>query len=487
MRTGTDPEVTGAAATAGAGSGAAVWTAYAYGLAVAVTMGHFLLGIPIQLSDCFGNMLKLDTPWAQLMENEFTQRSFLRPFLFAELKLVYDASGGHYFAWFRGTQVVQVAAVIVLYLALVRPRTWRDTALVPLGLAMLVGIHTFKGAVVEAFPINTFLTIVLCCLAAANLALMQRRWWVDVLAVLLFVVSALTVESGLLVAVIFIGAALVGARGVSWPGLAAIVALLAGYFVLRFNVLEVGSPGLIERSSGYGFRILDPPELIARFGDNPSWFYAYNIATSALSVLFSEPRAGAFGLVYGFTIGNPYKPALINLVASTCATLLIGLYVRRRWSQWWSWRFDRDDRLVWLFFIVLAANATISYPYTKDVIMSPAGAFFAVAAFAAARGVLPDGSLRLPPARLAIVALFCAVLAVTWSLRAISIHLQLRETARKVRTEWAYAEDSLSGSVPASERSRERILMRHLQDDAVVRYPAPPRLPIAESLMFEVD
>ena len=43
--------------------------------------------------------------------------------------------------------------------------------------------------------------------------------------------------------------------------------LLAGYFVLRFGVLSVGTPGLIERSSGYLFEILDPPELRGEFGD----------------------------------------------------------------------------------------------------------------------------------------------------------------------------------------------------------------------------
>ena len=43
-------------------------------------------------------------------------------------------------------------------------------AAVPLGLAALLGIHTFAGTVREAFPINTFMTILICCFAAADLA-----------------------------------------------------------------------------------------------------------------------------------------------------------------------------------------------------------------------------------------------------------------------------------------------------------------------------
>src|SRR5438093_2790512 len=127
-------------------SRAAVVAAYAYGILVAAGLGHFLLGIPIQLTDSFGNMLKLDVPWGELMRSEFSQRAYLRPYLWAHPKIVYDLSGGN-FIWFRGVHVVQVFALVLLYLRLVRPRTWPDVALVPLGLAALVGSHTFQGTV----------------------------------------------------------------------------------------------------------------------------------------------------------------------------------------------------------------------------------------------------------------------------------------------------------------------------------------------------
>ena len=461
--------------------------AYLFAGLVAAGVGHFQLGIPIQLTDSFGNMLKLEATWRDLMVQEFTSRAYLRPFLWAELKLVYDVSGGNYFPWFRGVHVAQVFGLVLLFVGLVRPRTWRDAALVPLGLAVLFGMHTFRGTVVEAFPVNTFLTVLLCCFAAAALALMTHRWWVDALAVLLFVIAALTVESGLLVAVIFVGAAIVGARGVSKAGLAAIVLLFVGYFVLRFSVLDVGSPGLAERSSGYGFRILDPQELVARFGESPFWFYVYNVGTSALSVLFSEPRAGTFGLLYGFTTGDPYPPAILNVVASTCATVMIGAYAWRRRREWLAWRFDHDDRLVLLFAIVLGANATISYPYTKDVIMSPAGAFFAAAVFAAARGLLSDvvRPLRAPDAAAALAR--CAVLGTTWAFRFVALPLGLREAARTVRTQWAYVDDWLVRQSITLQLPRERALLQRLRDDAIYRYPAPPRLPIADYWLLDLD
>lgn len=476
-----------AAAPPAASSRVAIAAAWLYTAMVAAVIGHFLLGIPIQVTDSVGNMVKLATPWRDLLVDEFTQRSYLRPFLWAELKLVYDASGGHYFEWFRGVHVAQVATLLAFYLALVRPRTWRDVAIVPFGLAVLLGMHTFRGTVVEAFPVNTFLTIVLCCFAAALLAVIKNRWWVDLLALLLFTVAALTVESGLLVAVIFIGAALVGAKGLSRTGLALIVLALVGYFVLRFSVLNVGSPGLIERSSGYGFAILDPPQLIAKFGTRPLWFYAYNIVTSALSVLFSEPRAGVFWLTRSFVRGEPYYPAIVNAVASICGTGLLVCYAWRRRRQWLARDFDHDDRLVLIFGIVLAGNATISYPYTKDVIMSPAGAFYAVAVFAAARGVLPD-RLRAPSMTATVAAgILCAALSVTWALRLVALPMNLRESAYKVRNEWAYVDDWLGAQKLEMRTPGEQKLLRQLRDDAIYRHPAPPRLPVADNEWLDVD
>ena len=150
---------------------------FAYGAGALVVLGLALalLAIPIQVSDSFGNMLKLSTPWPQFVVQEFTQPSYLRPFLWLQLKAVHDLSGGHYYAWFRGLHVVQVVVLVGLFLHLVRPRTWHDAAAVPLGLAVLVGHHAFTGTVNEAFPINTFLTVVICCLAAAALALGKER------------------------------------------------------------------------------------------------------------------------------------------------------------------------------------------------------------------------------------------------------------------------------------------------------------------------
>src|SRR4029453_7233078 len=98
------------------------------------------------------------------------------PLLWGLIRVVADLSGGHYFEWFRGWHVAQVAGLAGLLVSLLRVRRAVDAAVVPRGLAALVGIHTFSGTIREAFPINTFMTILLCGYGAAWLGLGEGRW-----------------------------------------------------------------------------------------------------------------------------------------------------------------------------------------------------------------------------------------------------------------------------------------------------------------------
>jgi hypothetical protein len=459
------------------------WISYAYALAVGLALGHFLLGLPIQLTDSFGNMLKLSRSWSELLYGEFTQNAYLRPLLWANLKLVYDLSGGDYFTWFRGVHVIQVLVLVVLYVALVRPRTMLDAAVLPFGLAVLFGMHTFAGTIREAFPINTHMTIVILCLASAIVALAPYRWWNDVIAMLLFVTASLTVETGLLIWVIFVGAALVGARGVSRAGLAGLALLLVGYFYIRFALFDVGSPRLVERSSGFGFGVLDPDDLVARFGDNPMWFYLYNVVTSAMSVLLSEPTAGVFRVTAAVLQGDVDTAMILNLIATASVTAVISVFAWRRRHAWMSRQFNRDDQLVALFGMILIANAVISYPYTKDVIMSPAGAFFAVAAFVALRNLLPALPDRLAPGTAAMAVAATLLVSSTWAVRVIGTHLNLRTGAYVERNEWVYAESSLADEGVVLTDSDKR-LMQRLRNDAIFVHPPPPPLDLPLRALF---
>lgn len=462
-----------------------LYASYGYAALVAAGLGYFLLRIPIQVTDCFQNMLALGEPFGELMRQMFMERSYLRPGLWAHLKIVYDLSGGAYFEWYRLTHVAQAAAVIVLFVRLAQPRTAAAALALPIGLAALIGSHTIAWTLREAFPINAYLTIVLCCAAAANLAFARHRWWVDVLAVALFAGAVLSVESGVLVWVVFTGGYLLGLRGVSRRGIIALAIALAAYFALR-AALATGTPDLTAREAGFGFSRRSGGELVALFGDNPVPFYAYNVVSSILGVLFAEPRDGVWRLTQELLAGTVAPPRIVNVVASTLATLLIGAFAWTRRRAWLSRRLDRGDQIVLLFVGVLGANATISFAYTKDVIMSPAGLFFAWALFVAVCSLL-DGLPRIDRSRAVVAAVVLAVLSCTWAIRAAGIHAALARTAFVVREQWTYVDDWLARSGFRDLSPAALALKQQLQDDAVVRHPPTPQIAERWTVLFDIE
>ena len=99
-----------------------VWSC-GYAAIAALATGYFVLRVPIQVTDSFTSLLALDRPFLDLMRDQFQQAGYLRPGLWAEMKLVYDLSGGDFYHWFRMTQALQVAGLIWLFVRLVQPRS----------------------------------------------------------------------------------------------------------------------------------------------------------------------------------------------------------------------------------------------------------------------------------------------------------------------------------------------------------------------------
>ena len=453
------------------------WLSYAYATLVVAGVSYLLLDIPIQVSDSYNNLVQASHgTLGSLVYDQFKTHGFLRPFLWAHIRIVYDLSGGNYYGWFRGWHVGQVAVLTILFLRLVRPRTAAAAAAIVIGLAALIGIHTFAGTILEAFPINAYMTILMCCYLAADLALGRPHWGRDVAAAVLFAFAALSVESGLLVAVVLVAAYLAGARGVSRWGIATVVLLVGGYLVLRFAVLGVGTPELTERSSGFGFSVLDPGDIQRTFGEHPRLFHLYNVGTSILSVLFSEPRAGVWVATRNVLYREELSiPPFFNVTASALGTAILIWYAWRRRTDWFARRFTRDDQLMAIFGAVVLANAAISYTYTKDVILSPAGIFYAAALTVAVKALIETGSVSATRIRRAVLTIVMVVLSAAWAARAVAIHVALRSTAAVVRNDWVYVDDWIENQGLKPDSSAVA-LKQQLRTDALVRRPARPEI-----------
>lgn len=448
--------------------------AFLYAGIVALGLGYALVMMPFQVSDNLGNMLTLKrSTLAEIILSQARSRAFMRPLLWVQLKLVFDLADGHEFLVFRLFQIAQLLAVLLLVTRLLAVKTRADFAAVPLAIAMVIGSHTFGGTVREAYPINTFMTVLVCCAAVVNLAWSAPRWWKDGLAIVILAYAALSVETGLLVWVCLVTGFLVGLRGVSAKGIVASTGFLLVYFYARFVFLDVGGPNLLERSTGVGFAVLDPDQLLDRFVDRPFVLYAYNIGCSILTVLFSEPRAGVWVLTRAMVQGGVHLWMVIGAMSSCVTTTILVAFIARRVPHWRSLRVEHADRMCLIALAILLANAVISYPYTKDVVMSPSGMFYGIVSFFAVRWLVTI-TWDAPTARRVAVCLALAIVSVGWTVRLFALPYAMRQTAFTNRNDWASVYAWLDDQQIAYDAPSARALVERLRSEALsMQVPNP--------------
>jgi hypothetical protein len=178
---------------------------------------------------------------------------------------------------------------------------------------------------------------------------------------------------------------------------------------------------------------------------------------------------------------------VINVVSSAVTTAVIAWFLTRRLHAWRTRQFDRDDQLMIVALVVLAANALISFSYTKDEIMGPGGVFYAIAAFVAVAHVLggrkqvassKGQSSEGGGARSAAVALTMAlfIAASGWVVRTAGLHYQMHLMGFYDRNEWVYVDDWLARQKSAPASAEGRALVQQLRSDAIERRTINPYL-----------
>ena len=341
-------------------------------------------------------------------------------------------------------------------------------AVAPLALTVFLGIHTFLGTVKEIYPTNHFLQMAVLAMLALNLTQSKGGLLVDLALWLTFAFAALTLESGLLVWVVIVAAWITGMPGVSRRSVAGATLLLAGYAVVRFGIFSTGLPTIEERSTGYLLGTLSPEQVRERFGENLTFFHLYNVVSSALSVLLSEPRSGVWAFVRAIR-GDQVAPRhFIQIGASLFATGLMVAYVVSRLRSGVRRPQTLADRHTVIFALILAANASMSYVYTKDEIMSMAGAFYALPVFGAAVYFLRQWPRRRRSwaATAAVCALFIAGSS-AWAIRAAGVHHVLRSQAFVQRNDWTRLEREWQRDGNWERYAASEPLIRSLRHQAI--------------------
>lgn len=437
-------------------------------IVLALGVGHDLLHMPLQVADSLSLILDAaisPSAWSDFRAH-LSEVAYFRPMRYATIKLVSDLSGGYYALAYRLFHAALVLAFVLLFVRALQVRDRMMLALTPLALTVFLGIHTFLGTVKEIYPTNHFLQIAVLALLALNLTQSKGGWLVDVALWATFACAALTLESGLLVWVVIAAAWMTGMPGASRRSIAGATVLLAAYAFVRFGMFSTGLPTIEERSTGYLLGTLSPEQVRARFGDDLTFFHLYNVVSSALSVLFSEPRSGVWAFVRAIRGDQVASRHFIQIGASLCATGLIVAYVVSRLRSGVRRPLTMTDRHTVIFGLVLAANASISYVYTKDEIMSVAGAFYALPVFGAAVYFLRAWQQRRHSwfATVAVCVL-CLAGSSAWAVRAAGVHHVLRAQAFAQRNDWTRLErewkrdgnwERYSGSEPLIQALRRQ-------------------------------
>jgi hypothetical protein len=339
---------------------------------------------------------------------------------------------------FRGVLAAQVALQCVLFAIVLRVDSRRDLAAGTLALAVFLGHQAFRPTVMEAFPINHFGFVTLCCLAALLMARGRPQPLTDALVPVLGLLAIFTVESGVLVLLLFLAARALGFPGVSRRAAILAILALAAYAVVRFAVLPPGGgvPSLGGHRSGFGTSVLEPDEIQARFGGTPALWFAHNVGVAIASTLLSEPQEGRWTLPDTLSTGAlPLRQAVELASAAVLTAIILWAVVRSVRRREDAGR--QDARLFALCGILGLAGAGLCYRYVKNDILSAAAMFYAIAAYVAVRAALGWSMATTRRVGALAVAVLLASLAVAWSLRVGDLACEIRYRAFAKRNEWA--------------------------------------------------
>jgi hypothetical protein len=458
---------------------------YAFAVVLASGLCYFLVRMPLQVSDSVALMMISQSQSAgEILANELQSTWNVRPLLQLSVNFAFEIArwSGRYFLTFKAIQIAQVLTVLILFARLLQVQSKTDFAAGSVAIVAVFGMHTFYSTVSELYPINTYLTILVCCIVALALIDGSPGLWRDVAAGGVFLFALLTLETGLLVWIIIATGFAVGFRGVSARAVAALTAGVLIYVGLKFFILESGIPNLDQVSTSFGFRFYNQQEVLDAFSDRRLVFYTANVISSITTLFLAEPRAGLWQFTRAVVTDHPVSLSmLLNVVTSTASSIVLFWYIWTRRRAWRCVEFERYDRFVIVFLAVAVVNAAISFPYTKDAIVSPAGMLLPLAMFSAVRAALHY--LRDVTQRSAVVLASCALclLSAGWAVRAAALPFGLFRTAYYYQQQWVDIDQWIVHQRLTHYTAEQRATIHELRDAALGM--DVPALPLASGWM----
>jgi hypothetical protein len=378
-----------------------------------------------------------------------------RPLQLASAQLIYELlARGHEHVVFKGMLVGFLFLNVWLFLRLLDVRSWSDVLAAAIALLVLLGHHTFGGAVEGVYPYGVEIVLLACELAILNVLLRMRPSLAgEILAFAIAMFAILLNEKGGFVGASYIVGALLRLPGGTLRCAGVVFAAYVAVVCFRFAVAPIGS--VMDRSEGQGYsgKIFDA-------------------AAPILNLLISDPRLGQFATIPQALMGRPW--ALLYLTSSL---LLTGLIVAWAWSaaKQGNEPARQELKVAAIFLVVLFGSAMFGPFSRKDYIPIMALAGYALVSFYALKWFLAATLQVKRLAAFSVLAALAAGLTVSWSIRTAGLAYYLRELSFAYQREWAFSIDWLARTNEFSPAITQPIIAR-LRSQALSPPLNDPRL-----------
>jgi hypothetical protein len=407
-------------------------------------------------------------PWGEAIAYAFGSGREYRPLFTLAIKASYEAVGT-WLPFYQTLVVALFAALLAVTVWVCRPMNRRRALAACVAISCICGLHTSR--IVWGFwPLNHYAAVIVCVMLAIGLALHRRRLHDDrgadlvgpaALGTLTFA-ALLSLELGVLIVPLTIVLWWAGAPGLSRRSVVSVLAATAAYAAIRFTLAEYSGESLYA-DTGFIFQTVDAATLRARFGGSPWLLWGYNVASTMLTILLSEPREGVYSFVESLLAHDMESWRWFHVGTSALTTTVIAGGLLRGWP----WK-ERDRLLVAAGCTLLVCGSALGFMYTRDRIGLAGGIGYALLLYVALAAWLEKMPAARRPRR-AIVVLV-TIVAAAWIVRSAEMGFQLRDTAWDYRVEWTDRFEELGA------KQEQTAVMDEMRATALARTPADPRL-----------
>jgi hypothetical protein len=430
-----------------------------WALGYVVLFGMSFSTIAWSLGDTYSHLAKPAlASWTQAIADAFTSGREYRPLFDLAIKTSYETAGT-WLPFYQALVLLLFAALLMLVVGLCRPVGAHRALAACVAVSCVSALHTSR-ILFGFWPLNHYAAVMVCVLLAIALALHPPGRRIDWLFGPLALVAMFGLELGALIVPLTIALWWFDAPGVGRRGVLSVIAGAAVYVVVRLTFAEYSGESLYA-DTGFVFQTVDAASLRTRFGDWPWLLWIYNVGSTFLTIVASEPREGVFSFVESLLARDMESWRWFHVGLSALTTLVIVGGLVRGWP--WS---ERDRLLVVAGCTLLAFGSALGFLYTRDRIGLAGGIGYALLLYVAIASWLEPPAVKWQRTAVTVII---ALVAAAWVIRSGETFFQLRDLAWDYRTEWTERFEELGA------RQEQTVLLQQLRRAALAETPADPR------------